>query len=151
MLTAQNGLIQTLLANAVAPSGTVVGPLSGAKIGLFINTPVITSGMLLADLTPPASPGMGLSAAITWGAVYTSTSGEPAVNSDLKAFIGSGTIVPESITGWYLVAGSGSPTVPLAVEMLTTPVGILHDGDGLSIVAVFSPSSADIGHGVVID
>lgn len=150
-LTAMQGLENAILSQITQPSTTAAGVLDGVKLGLFTNSPVITKNTLLSDLTAPTTTGLGLSSAVVWGTTYNAVDGRSAKSSDLKSFICSGTVTPESVMGYYIVAGSGSPTVPLAVEMLADPVTILHDGDGLNLAVIFSPSQTDLGSSVVID
>lgn len=150
-LTAMQGLENAILSQITQPSTTAAGVLDGVKIGLFVNSPVVSKNSLLADFTAPATTGLGLSAAVVWGTTYNSIDGRSAKSSDLKSFICSGTVTPETVMGYYVVAGSGSPTVPLAVEMLADPVTILHAGDGLNLAVQFSPNSENIGGAVVID
>lgn len=152
MLVAQSGLLNTMLTELTAASATLAGILNGVKIGLFTNRPTITPNLLLSALTAPVTTGLAaLSSAVVWGTVYNSETGFPAENSDLKAFISSGTITPETINGYYLVAGSGSPTVPLAVELFAAGIGILNVGDGFNLSVTFSLPNSTIGQGVVID
>jgi hypothetical protein len=153
-LLAQNGLMSAILSGVTqAVAGTPAeNALAGVKVGLFTGTPTLSGNNLLADLNAPTSTGMiALSSAITWGASYIDSLGNQTISSNLIPFVASAVVGGDIITGFYLVAGSGSPTVPLAAELFAHPINIVSVGDGFNLVVNLKISSDMVGSSNVID
>ena len=151
-LQSMSGLSNLMLSEITqaAPGSSAAGVLNGCKVGLFTNTPVVTSHTLLADLTAPTDAWYALSTAVTWGAIYNEADGTATLASNLVPFIASGTVTGSSIKGYYLVAGSGSPTAPLAIEVFAAPVILATVGVGFNLVVNIEIDSSSIGESTVI-
>lgn len=152
-LVMMSGALNTMLIELTqaAPMDAAAGLFHGVKVGLYTNDAVIDENTVLADLTAPTTTGLSLSGAITWGGAYTDAHGDATVSSNLVPFISSGSVTGETIKGCYLVAGSGSPTVPLGVAAFDEDVLIAHSGDGFNLAINFKMSADGFGDVTVVD
>lgn len=114
-------LAQELLANSIAGAPVATGPLTGAKVLLFSNNISLQESTVFADLVEPTAAGYARSAALTWAGPYTDGEGNQEVVGDLKNFAFSGNSVPDTIYGYAVVEGGGSPHL-LFAERFHAPI-----------------------------
>lgn len=119
--------LRLLLAAKQAGLDALDGPLVGAKIALFTTAIAPSPALVLADLVEATFPGYARSAAIVWGAPFTSSeTGEPVMPGDAKTFTSTGGDPPETVRSYGLVSAD-VPPVLLALEEFEAPEDM---GDG---------------------
>jgi hypothetical protein len=95
------------LALLIHASATLVGPLSGAKFGLFTNNLTLTKQTTLGLLTEATYTGYSQQVA-TWTAPTRDALGNINVESQLLAWQETTTPVDVSVFGWFLVDPTGA-------------------------------------------
>jgi len=127
----------------------VDGTLTGAKVALFTNEPVLSPDTVWGDLEEATFTGYSRSAAITWAdAILSSQTNLPVIYGDAKTFLCTDDAPAETVYGYAIVSGA-TPPVLLASALLETPEA-MQDGHGLIIVPrVGFNSVAEIPDGAV--
>lgn len=125
-----------LLLAAAAKQHTVAGnfdgPLRGAQMALYTNTPTIEKTTPLASFDQPTFAGYAL-AALTWGAPFRDPAGKIALLSNMVIWQMSDALIPTTITG-VLVLNSGG-TAWLLAEQLAAPYPLVDETSLLALVA----------------
>lgn len=99
---------------------SAVAPADG-RIGLFTNSPVLSTATLMTDLTQPTFAGYA-EVPVTVGSVRGNAAGDEILPLGMQSFQPSGAVSPAvTVNGFYLVVG----TVLWIAEYLTDAEGNL--------------------------
>lgn len=80
--------------------------MASVKAALCIAMPTLSKDMVLADVTLATFTG-STPKAITWGTPFIGTGGVPEVDSQLLAFISSGSPPGENVVGFVITDSAG--------------------------------------------
>jgi hypothetical protein len=107
--------------------------LATAKLGLWTNTPTLSSSTLLADLTEPTFTGYA-QVSLTTGARRSDAAGDQIIPMGTATFQPTATPTPaQTVKGVMLVAGTPSAVLWMA-EYLDNPYTFAATTDALDII-----------------
>lgn len=136
------GMIETVTA------GDYSGPLVGCKMMLFTNPITPQKTTVFADLTEATFSGYA-QVALTYGGSLVDGNGTQELTSNLAAFRATGTPTSETLYGYGITDGGGTPVL-LGAETFPSPIVVGTAGNGVSIVSLIAYEGSDIGGGMII-
>ncbi len=144
-----SAMLAALFQHVVA--GNYSGPLYGAYVMLFTNTPQLSPDSVLADLTETVYTGYARQAVGAVQAAYIGASGNPTQNAPLLQFQPTGTAVGEVIMGVALVSAAINGTL-LAAEMLPDPLPMRKTTDNITVLVQLELDATNgIGTAEILD
>jgi hypothetical protein len=115
--------------------------MTGAKLHLFTNNPVLNPLMVVGDFTEATFAG-SVALTLIYGATYNDADGFTSFSTVELTFMTDG-VIPETVNGWYVTDSTGA--VVLFADYFTTPQQYGAAGDGYSFSVVFGLKVAPEG------
>lgn len=144
-------LLNLLLTEMIAASGTVIGALHGAFLGLaqFPST-TLNPSQGLSALTEADYNGYARQA-LTWSGPYTDASGQKAVQSNALYFAPTDALKPNQITMMFVASAVTAGNLLYSEVLPGGPIFLNDATNAFGISSVFQlPNGANYGDSVII-
>lgn len=123
------------------------GVLKGAKVGLFVNTPSLSQGTVIGDLTEPTFAGYAQQA-VTWSGPFQQPDLSWADQGGLYTFQATDDLTPTVVTGVFLVDSAGTHLI--AAELLAPPIALPSSAQALLVSPQIASGNATWGANAIV-
>lgn len=138
--------LAALALKASVTSGDFAGPLTGAKVGVFVNDIVPGKTSIVAELTEGSYDGYA-KVALTFGAPKRDENGQIGMDSNLATFRPTSGDVPQTVYGYFITDSGG--THLLGGAKLESPITLVDALTVAEVVVSFNVSNDKCGQATI--